>query len=665
MFPWRKAQFAWMIALVIGQWLAFGASVDTTTFVHDEHIVIEHNQQVTWPPSLSALATGRYFGDRKAYGYIAISRPLVTLSFCIEQGLGWSSPSARHTVQLCLDIACVLLVFSTLLAGLRASGQTPLRASNLAGSITLLWSLHPSHVEVVANLANRPEILSLCCLCIMALTLLAVRAGRGGWLPRATAAFFFGCALLAKESALGTLAPVLLMATWTPQGRQTLKKTALALLAVAGLWLAWRRWNIGTLLVNGIPFADNPLVAVDAPTRWLNAVAILARGLQHLVLLADPSPDYSFDAWPVIRGPSPAVALGLGALALASWFAYGWHRQMVNRLKLLTSKDVLPPLLLPGEGPLLALALALCTWLPVSHLLFPSTVVFADRLLFIPALALITLTVQGSQNWLDHWPSGRHRLVQVAALSLLGAVELAQDQTLVAPWSTDAQLYAYGTDAQPRSERMQYNHALSLYQAKDFAAARQHLGLALALAPEDPALIGLGFDLAAATDARHPQSCADAELWLKRLQHLSKPPLDARRSLIDWGFACHRFADAWPLARAMSRKAAVGPWPMRVFSLGIAAGDRDGATAWASTFVANPWRDPAWVAAAVFGAEQAGHVRQAFEMLADLAKQQPTLQGLDHAASELLRRHADASETLDLQREITSSFAATPSAVAP
>ncbi len=324
--PRRKAVMVMLLG-VVAVLALYGPPALQAGYVHDDHAVVEHNPQIAWPPDLHAIFTGRWFGDKAAFGYVAISRPLATLTFCAEVALGLDTPGQRHAVQLVLYLLACLLAGRLGYRFLRAAGQAESTALLAAGVGTLAFALHPSHAEVVMALAYRPEILSLLFTMLATGLLLDVRLGttRSWTVPLALLAF--AAALLSKESALAALLAWTAWASASRQGRQRLWKPLLALAILAGLWLAWRRWNIGAVLAGTIPAADNPLVAVDLPTRLLNALDIAARAAGHLLWPRDLAPDYTFDAWPVLRSWTPRVVAGVaGLLGLmgAAIFSLRW-----------------------------------------------------------------------------------------------------------------------------------------------------------------------------------------------------------------------------------------------------------------------------------------------------------------------------------------------------
>jgi hypothetical protein len=604
-------------------------------YVHDDHAVVEHNPQIAWPPDLHAIFTGRWFGDKAAFGYVAISRPLATLTFCAEQGLGLDTPRARHVVQLLMYLLVCGLAGRLAWRLAKALDLRDPTAALAAGSGTLAFALHPAHAEVVLSLAYRPEILALLLTLLATGLLLDLRLGldHRGTIPLLLLAF--AGALLSKESALAAWLAWTAWASATPLGRQRLWKPLALLGILAATWLLWRRWNLGAVIAGTIPFADNPLVVEQVPTRLLNALDIAARAAGHLLWPFELAPDYTFDAWPVQHGWTlRAVAALTGLAGLLAVAVRAWRRAVVPAQGGVT----------PGELTVLAVAWLLAFWLPVSHLLFPSTVVFADRLLFAPSLPLCLAFLLPFATLIRKVPDRQpwRRLVPVLLGLTWGAWAMAwahEGQAIAQAFRSDQSLFERGVALQPRSQRMQYDLAFLLAQRGLYAEARPHLQIAADLLPLDSQVLVLQLDMAM-RDGR----CNDGLGPLRRMTPVAQPQTQPSKALTDWAFRCQRSELAWPVVRKLSPRKVKGPWPTRVFALGVAAGDRDGATAWARQFGVEPWGDPSWVAAATYGEEQAGRALDALRHLVNLQGLRHDLRGLDTAARDLYQRHRGAPE---------------------
>ena len=672
----RRLAFAVLAALIVA--LPYLPHLADATYVHDDHAVIVQHPQAAWPPSL-AVFSGRYFGNVKDFGYTAICRPLATLSFSLESGLGLG-PIGRHAVQLALYLLLCGLAARLTFRWLVAAGQ-PQKSAQLAAVVATLWfAALPVHAEVVMGLAYRPEIIALLAIVVATGNLLDVRLGQASKGTALWATLAFGAALLAKESALGALGAWLAWAAVTPEGRQRLRQPLVGLTLVAGAWLAWRQWNIGTLLTAGVPAADNPLVAVDAPTRLLNALDVAGKGLRHLVWPFDGkgevilSPDYTFDAWPVVHEVTLTVILGalaLGTLVLvvireasglirARWGPAPVPAPAPVPVPAPAPAPVPVPATVPAPAPapapgvgldlreinVFAATAAIAAWLPVSHLLFPSTVLFADRLLFAPSWALAMLLAVGLAAALRRVETGS-RLPQSLILTtlLLAALSATASYVVARDWTTEPRLFARGVAQAPRSLRMRHNLAFVRLRAGALAEAAVHQRAAAAIRADDLGVLTLGLELA--RDRTVPvlnAACADGESSAAVLVALKRPAVRPRLAAMQWGMACRRFASAWRAVQPLSPRRVDGTWPLQIYALATAAADEAGALAWGTAFVPDPATDPRWVSAAVHGDEAASRPLRALQRLADLQAARPALTGLDSAARALYHRHTSHAD---------------------
>lgn len=601
-----------------------------TEFLQDDYPAFLQHPAAHWPLQPLEIVRAPYFGDRE-HRYIKLSRPVATLSFALEEGLGLTSSTARHSVQLSLYLLGILLFFAVF---------QPLVGRDRAGIAAFFFALYPVHVEVVMQVAYRPELLAflfeLACLWLF----LQFRQGLGKPLHLALAFLAFALALWSKEQALMVL-PVATL--WALTSRQRLKKLVPLLgiwLLTALLWLAWRYWLFGGVTSPEISVADNPLAGQPADVRVYTALAITWRALTHAIFPLQLAPDYSWNAWPPLHNFTFESLLGaLVLLGLLLGMIYFWLRARKNL-------PVNEYHMSPGELPLLALAWTLATWLPVSNLLFPSTTLYADRLLFAPTIPLLLVFAEPIVRWFEPKvpPVGRDVVdrmlrtgVEVLFFLLVFRPVGRQLEASVTAWSHELSLYQRGVELQPDSLRMQFNLAYTLEKAGKLHEAWPHAEKALELRPEDVDALALNLEL-----ARKSEQCHAGIVPAHTLANLPKPATHARRIALEWAMACGKFAEGWQVVKVIQPHKLKGNQPLDVFALGVAASETTAVTAWAQPLVANPWTQPAFVSAAVFGAEKAGRPLEALQYLVHLHQTRPELLDLDKPALDLYHRHPGA-----------------------
>ncbi len=362
-----------------------------------------------------------------------IYRPLTTATFALDYAARGLAPAGYHLANVLLHaLASALVAVLALRLGL------PLAAAAFAG---VLFGVHPVHVEAVANVAGRKDVLAT--LFALSAVLAHGRARRlgGAWLVAAPAAL--AAAMLSKETgaaALGLVAARDLLfdrEAWRGERRRALALYA-TYATVLGLYLLARRAAVGSVGVplDHIPFTENPLVHATWPVRVATAIAVLGRGVGLLVLPLHLSPDYSYAAIPPLAtAADPWLLLGLaaiaGSIAVAilvrrSWpvgpFAVAWYGLAI---------------------------------LPGSNLLFPVGTVFGERLLYLPSVGFC-LAAGALAGWALEPAAGR-RAVRSAARWALASVAVALAARTLAyerHWSDELALFTEGVRAQPASSKM-------------------------------------------------------------------------------------------------------------------------------------------------------------------------------------------------------------------
>src|SRR5690606_32749305 len=146
---------------------------------------------------------------------LAIWRPLTTLSFAVDWALSDGRAAWFHATNTALNAVACVLAFLVL-----CEFFTP--AAALVGA--LLFTVHPVHVEAVANVVGRAEMLAgipMLAACLLWARRSAEEVRPTGRIVLATAVLF-AVALLAKESA--AMLPFLLLLIDAARGRWRLER---------------------------------------------------------------------------------------------------------------------------------------------------------------------------------------------------------------------------------------------------------------------------------------------------------------------------------------------------------------------------------------------------------------------------------------------------------
>ncbi|HVP65923.1 MAG TPA: tetratricopeptide repeat protein [Anaeromyxobacteraceae bacterium] len=256
--------------------------------------------------------------------------PLTWLSYLLDASLFGISPRAFHATNVALHAAAAAVLF----LAFRSLSGAPWR-SLLVGA---LFGIHPLHVESVAWVSERKDVLSGLCFAAMLLAWSRyVRAGGIGRYSLVVALFAFG--LLAKPMLVTAPFVLLLLDVW-PLGRTSLappsceererssvarlfwEKGPLFLLAAASVAVTLVAQGAGGAFSEVAPFAD----------RAENAVVAVAGYLRRAVWPSGLAVFYPYRVGSVsMAALATSAGTILGATAIAvwqlrtrPWIAVGW-----------------------------------------------------------------------------------------------------------------------------------------------------------------------------------------------------------------------------------------------------------------------------------------------------------------------------------------------------
>jgi tetratricopeptide (TPR) repeat protein len=438
----RRALLA--VALVAATLLAYAPAL-RAGYVWDDDDYVTRNPLLTAPDGLGRIwfsldAPSQYF-------------PLTYTTFRVEHALWGDAPLGYHLVNVLLHAANALLLWH-LLRRLGAPG---------AGFAAAIFALHPVHVESVAWISERKNVLSLLFF-LASLTAWLRFAGEGSSRSRATAygaSFaFYALALFAKTTAC-TLPAAQLLLLWLRGQRIDARR----LLQVAPFvaWGAlmgvvtvlWERFHQGTA---GERFALAPVEAVLVASRalWF-----------YLGKLAWPVDlSFSYPKFAVDPG-DPRQWAWLAALATL-FLALFWWRRRIGRAPLaagLFFVAMLSPLL--GFVPL--------------YTFFYTYV--ADHYQYVASIGPIALFA-GVATRASRRPGGLVRRLRVPAagalLLALGGLAFAQSRA----YESSETLWRDVIAKHPESWMAHTNLGRALARQRRFEEAIESYRAALAVRPE-------------------------------------------------------------------------------------------------------------------------------------------------------------------------------------
>jgi protein O-mannosyl-transferase len=311
-------------------------------------------------------------------------RPLVVAGWVLDQQVGgawWF-----HLINLLWHAAACVVVAAL------ARRYADYRAALIAG---LLFAVHPVHVEAVANIVGRAELMST--LFAVLSVYAALARGSLAWSLAAWVA-----ALLSKENA--AVAPALVVWGWILGLGRPPRRRMLAFAAgwlVVGAAYAVLRWRVLEPYA-GFQSVAPAFLGESAVAIRLTAVAELADLARLLVFPLTLRVDYSPNERTLVTSPLDARFLA-GCACVLLWgalLALVWRRG--RRLEAF------------GLG---WIGIA---FLPVANLVFPVGFLLAERTVYLPSAGLAL----AAGAWLARW-AARWRLATTTTLVLAGALRTA------------------------------------------------------------------------------------------------------------------------------------------------------------------------------------------------------------------------------------------------
>jgi len=472
----RRAPTSPWVAVALLAIVVFANGIAAGWTSDDQYIIVGnpliHRASVVWD-----AFTHPYWPSGFGWGQY---RPLPILGYAIDWALSGGAPWWFHLVNIGWHAAATVLVWRLARALVGETGAFVAAA---------LFAVHPVHVEAVASIVGRSELMMT--VCVLA-ALLAHR--RGDW----SAIIWAALALACKENGavfIGlAFAHDALVAGDGQRPRDVLR-------ARRPLYVGYALVLAGYALVLAVLFHGRELAepallwsGMPASHRWLTMLALVPEYVRLLVVPVRLQIDYGPGI--VSEQSSLTLAVLAGGTLLAALIALA----IASRRR----------------APVVAFGLA---WIgialaPIANVLFPSGVVIAERTLYLPSVGAALVA-----GWLAV------RLVAIRGRPVLGAVAVAglllaaRTWTRTPLWHDNKRLIVESLADEPTSYHLhilaatvisltghwadaapQYREARAIYARDatsyrggaecaiavgDFATAAALLDSAIALAPRD------------------------------------------------------------------------------------------------------------------------------------------------------------------------------------
>ena len=382
------------------------------------------------------------FGYGRATG--ELYRPVTMSTFSLDWELAPDNPSWAHFVNVflyALTGAVFFLLLSRLMRGFHPA--VPLLT-------TLFFMAHPTHVEVVANIKSRDEILMFL-LCLLAIYFLFnyLKNNKLGWM--AASVLTYTVALFSKENAITFLAIFpLLMFFFSKKKVGEIAKVSSIFILPAVLFVVVRSRVIGGFTTpGGISVLDNFLAGAKGDFLTYSASAFVVLG-RYLWALFVPHPlvsDLGYDQVPLTGwGNWRAV------LSFALWGGMAVFAILRLRKKSLWSFGIL---------------FFLINFSIFTNLFITIGTCFGERLLYSasPGFALVLTLILFKLFKMD-WKKTDGNLFEnkmmMGAAALILLFYIGKTFTRNLDWESSYSLYRADIEKSPNSAKLNFHYGLEL-----------------------------------------------------------------------------------------------------------------------------------------------------------------------------------------------------------
>ncbi len=399
--------------------------------------------------------------------------PLTWLSLELDASLFGIQARAFHATNLVLHAANVVLLYFVLRGTTRAVGRS--------AAVALLFAIHPLHVESVAWISERKDVLSTC---LLLLTLAAYERYSRQPSPgrMALVSLLMGLGLLAKPM-LVTLPILLILIDYWPLQRVA---TSVSLDDVRGIYPLRTVWELlvekaplfGLSLVDGIVtiLAQRSTEAMSGTDRiplairFANAISGCGWYLEKTIW---PSGLCAF--YPLPAGGTPGIHVWISAITVTALTAYAMY---------VTFRSSRRHALFGWLWFVVAL-------LPVSGILQVGGQSHADRYTYVPHIGLFIFIVWEAERWLPTRLVGRRLGVSLCGAVAVFFAMITQHQ--IDTWRNSETLWTHALELDPENYGAHAMLGSLRMQEGKWDEAEQHVRRVLMLRPNfDRAIYQLG-----------------------------------------------------------------------------------------------------------------------------------------------------------------------------
>ena len=426
-------------------------------YVLDDFSAIKENNIVR--QGLPALK--EIFKTSYRQGYASINddlyyRPLSLATFAVEWHFFPDRPGVGHAVNVVLYGITGALLFLMLCKLFQFPSGDESQAEALAFIASLLFITHPLHVEVVANIKSRDEMLCfLFVICSFSFAFRHLETGRVGFLILAMLTYFVS--LLSKETSITALAllPIAIHFCTPVSIRKNIITTSVFLVAALAYLMIWSFLLHGVLSDPTVAMTDNVMVgAKTLSTRLGTGFYILGLYVKLLLLPHPLSYDYSFNHIAIVSlGNVFSILSLLFYAAIGSYAAFVLCRSFKGGTNGRPGTEQRAHILVFG------ILFFLVTIFLFSNLVLTIGTSMGDRLMYFPSLGfciciafLFVRFLKIEAIDIQH-PTSSVKLLPVLAVAVLFS---AKTWSRNFDWKDNYTLYSHDVNIVPNSVKAHY-----------------------------------------------------------------------------------------------------------------------------------------------------------------------------------------------------------------
>lgn len=434
-------------------------------FVYDDDAVVKENKFVQQGlGGLGKIWTTSYFQGYDESMNARAFRPIPLTTLALEYQFWGLNATVNHIFNLLFYGLIGFFAFLFLVKLLR--GVHPF----VPIATTILFLLHPIHIEVVANIKSRDTMLGYLNFAIAAWLLLK-HVDTKKWAPLVASLLFYMIGLFSKEEVLTTVA-LIPMLLWFFRDEKPMKAvtTTLPYFASVVVYLVVRSKILGGLN-EGVELTelDNSLLACNGfAERTASEFLVLGK---YLYMTIFPNPlisDYSFKTLPILGWGAWQPYLGLlGNLGLLALLVHGLAKKKLYSFGAL---------------------FYIITVSMFTSIIVTNVSAYNDRFLFTPVLGICLIVVHFIAQLIKYQELSTVRFADfikknalpVGIVAVLAIASVVKIETHLPYWKNRFVLFEHDAKLAPENARMRKNHGGSLArlavdsQKTDPNAARQY-----------------------------------------------------------------------------------------------------------------------------------------------------------------------------------------------